>query len=76
MEHPFKYFEVKVKRFKSGQLITVNHIIYKCTTCESLSGCGICDVLNDARNIHHSLKQCCKICPKCGLFTTFKRLSK
>lgn len=74
MERPFKYFEVK--QYKLGQLVTVNHVVYRCTTCESWSGCGICEILNDAHNIHHSLKPCYKICPKCGLFTTFKKLSK
>lgn len=74
MGHPFE-FEI-VKEYRPGQLITVNHVVYRCTTCESRAGCGICDVLNDTRDTHHSLRLCYKACKACGMFMTFKRLSK
>lgn len=74
MEHPFKHF--KVKQYKPGQLVTVDHVVYRCTACKSWAGCNRCEIKSNKNHIRTALERYYKICVKCGLFTTFKRLSK
>lgn len=74
MDHPFEYYEVE--HYKLGQLITADHIIYRCEACKSWSGCEKCEIKKDMNHKHVPSMHYYKICVKCGLFTTFKRLSK
>lgn len=70
----FEYYTVI--RYKAGQLVTIDNVVYRCKTCKSCSGCNECEIRRDMNREYESLMHYYKICTKCGLFTTFKRLSK
>lgn len=74
MDRPFEYYEVV--RYKPGQLITVDHTIYRCKASKSWSACNECEIMGDMHRKCLSSMYFYKTCVKCGLFTTFKRLSK
>lgn len=38
---------MKYTDFKPGQLVTINHVVYKCTRCEHCAECKSCDIRND-----------------------------
>lgn len=73
---------MKYTDFKPGQLVTINHVVYKCTRCEHCAGCKSCDIQNDVEdevflNAHHNIRDSYyNICNRCDFFMTFKRLSK
>lgn len=67
--------------FKFGQLVSINHTVYRCMHCARNAGCYNCDIQNDMEdvflNAHHDIRDSYyKICDRCDFFMTFKRLSK
>lgn len=72
---------MKHTNFKPGQLVTINQVVYKCTSYPYHAGCSDCDIQNDIDNraflnAHHNIRDSYyKICNRCAFFITFKRLS-
>lgn len=68
---------MKRRKFKPGQLITVNHIVYRCKNVYShYRMCSGCAVSSDYYEGIITLLQAEKICERCGpdLHKIFKRI--
>lgn len=68
---------MKRRKFKPGQLITVNHIVYRCKNVYPHYGmCSDCDISSDYYEGIITLSQIEKICTKCvpDLHKIFKRI--
>lgn len=68
---------MKRSKFKFGQLITVNHIVYRCQEADCPCPCGNCDISFDHYSFAITGEQARKICVRCyRYYINFKRLSK
>lgn len=66
---------MKRNDFKPGQLITVNHIVYRCQEANILYPCRNCDISFDHYRFAITSEQSRKICARCkGFYKTFERI--
>lgn len=67
---------MKHREFKPGQLVTVNHIVYRCRKANVPCSCGKCDMIYDRYIFAITREQQQKICVRCqGYYKNFKRVN-